>query len=501
MKEKPIDLNRSNFQLYTQTDIVERADGYIRFRTETEITENGRIYFSTVGELREGNWISQTVSSTKERFLAELDDEPVTDLVPVQQELIPSQTGLIIPESRRAMAYRMLHRYINEPFFQSESDKHEQMMSAPSRTVKEILSAYLGGGEGYAIKTYLAYATAMHKFKNTFLRDEQHPDGKHPLEVTAGDLERYYYHVSKRNLKERYLMDVMKITRATFKIIKKRDPLFDCELLHLKEKFPKLLRLITPLVSDKEPHPCMTESEMALLCEYLDDKKEYRPPKSSVHPFYDAYGIVRLAYAGGLRRAEICDLRWQNFEKTSDGWYVNVKRKGTGGHPVRQDIGKHDGQMAFDTCLARFRFLFNREPKPHEPVLLMPAFAGDPERPMKPETVAYNRIKMLEPIVRGEEVDPLCKLRIKPEIWWRPHMFRGTRGAVLYANGMQIGAVSKWLGHKDVQTTIDYYVPVSERAAIYERAITAEIDNADKPEQKVDIALYSQKNKWRRWKK
>jgi integrase len=132
---------------------------------------------------------------------------------------------------------------------------------------------------------------------------------------------------------------------------------------------------------------------------------------------------VRVALLSGLRVAELGDLTWESMDLEAK--MIQVVGKGKKWRPVPMG----------DELLALIKLL-NADGKRRGPV-----FAGASGLPWS----------------RGKWVHLLDPLRVHvPKVYgW--HIFRHTFATRLVQRGCSIAKISKWMGHANIQVTLDYY--------------------------------------------
>ncbi|MBU0490313.1 MAG: tyrosine-type recombinase/integrase [Chloroflexi bacterium] len=137
---------------------------------------------------------------------------------------------------------------------------------------------------------------------------------------------------------------------------------------------------------------------------------------------------IRLFLSSGIRRAELCALRWKHLDLTAAPPTLKVVQ-GKGGNDRTVPLLSWTAQE-----LARYQA--DRGAGPEDPV-----FASAQGKPLKPDAITYMFVRLVTPAM-GQRVTP--------------HMLRHTYATLLSNNGVDVLHVQKLLGHSQVSTTQIY---------------------------------------------
>ena len=178
------------------------------------------------------------------------------------------------------------------------------------------------------------------------------------------------------------------------------------------------------------------------------------PVKGAKH---DLRHLLLLARATGLRRAEICQLRWEDIHERSGQIVIPAERVKT----------HHDRTVTITQAVARVldeRRLRLAELGATESLFVFPGYTQkkrrvtiNPSIPMKPEHVTRRvwqlvqrcvRLGLIEEIKRGERISL--------------HNLRHTRITELHASGLPLKTIMDESGHKKLPTNLNYTHPSEE---------------------------------------
>ena len=187
------------------------------------------------------------------------------------------------------------------------------------------------------------------------------------------------------------------------------------------------LRLVTPSTVNRTVPVRKTNAELRTR-EYLTDAEVARlteAAKANRWGHRDATMIL-IAYRHGLRAAELVDLRWDQIDFTAATLAVRRVKKGSPStHPIRGDELR---------ALRRMQ----REQEPRSP------FVFTSERGAPFTTAGFARLV--------ERAGEAAELKFKAH----PHMLRHACGFALANKGHDTRALQAYLGHRNIQHTVQY---------------------------------------------
>jgi integrase len=177
--------------------------------------------------------------------------------------------------------------------------------------------------------------------------------------------------------------------------------------------------------------------------------------------------MIKLAYGTGMRRAEICGLRWGDIDLEAGVIHVRQQVQCQGGGTLVTKLPKHDKKRAVDITPDLVALLRVRSARAaamaidggHGSLAERPVFVGKGGRYMIPESVTQQ--------FRKSYANKL-NLRTVGGARVSFHDLRHGHATALLDNGAVVKYVSERLGHATVKITTDYYQSVTDegRAAI-----------------------------------
>lgn len=265
--------------------------------------------------------------------------------------------------------------------------------------------------------------------------------GQIPLQaLTAAELDRLYSHLATAGRKARREGDApaglsLRTVRYLHSIIGKA--LADAERKGLVSR--NVARLASPPAASSTRAPEMTAWTPEELRTFLASVTEHHHG-----------AMFRLAAMTGLRRGELCGLRWADVDL--DASRLTVRRTITtiGHKPVAGDVKSVRSRRSIDVDAATMAALRAHRTAQLEQRMLMGAgyedqgqvFAMPDGQPWNPDTIT-------------QAFDRLVRASGLPRI--RLHDLRHTHASHLLAAGVNVKVVSERLGHASVAFTLDTY--------------------------------------------
>jgi len=289
-------------------------------------------------------------------------------------------------------------------------------------------------GAGLSPNTYRSYLEAVKQFY-------RFTEGKHPLQVTAGDIEAFYDDLVHRvDLSTAYLR-VMGLKRF-FAGIRAVLPIYTSPFETMTEKLTHKLNRTRRKHRTKA---ALTRSEADALIQWL---------RLDISPIgQENLALVTILLTSGLRASELCSLRWAAVQR-GEGWYCTFTAKG--GETQEQPLVDAAVMLARESCRARL----GRELQPEDALFwTLPAFRGDPPRPIAYHAL-WTRIGAIGKAARAAGI-------LKRELQFTPHLFRRSFATLLVKGGMNAKAVQILTRHASIETLFQHYIDSEERPDPY----------------------------------
>lgn len=172
--------------------------------------------------------------------------------------------------------------------------------------------------------------------------------------------------------------------------------------------------------------------------------------------------IINLLMVGGMRRAEVCGLKWDavDFEKKRVHIHVNLLYSPDVG--IYEDSTKTESSERYVNLPQETMDLLSEYKKWYTEMkdkfgnrwhdtnfLFFQEKSGNEGKPINPDTVTRF-------------LDEFSERKGLPHI--NPHAFRHTMASVMCFNGIDPVSISRRLGHSKVSTTVDYYSHIMKEA-------------------------------------
>jgi integrase/recombinase XerD len=298
-------------------------------------------------------------------------------------------------------------------------------------------------GQGLSPNTYRSYLTAVRLFY-------QFTEGKHPLQVTPGDIEAFYddlvqrvdrstAYLRIRGLKKFFagIRNVLPIYTSPFEVM--------CETLHQKLNRTK---------KGNRTKKALTVAELRALLAWLEGD---RTPRG-----IEDRAIVYMLSTSGLRASELCQLRWQDLDYSEGTW--TARFIGKGGLSAEQELYP----AAVEACRQYFRAAFRRDPAPVDALFwTAPALPGATPAPMEYH-VLWFRVHTIGARARGTGI-------LTRELQFSPHLFRRSYATALYKSGMGLKAIQEKTRHASMEVLTRHYISDEAPASPYFDKILQEV--------------------------
>ena len=185
---------------------------------------------------------------------------------------------------------------------------------------------------------------------------------------------------------------------------------------------------------------------------YLRESGEDMPS-----PYLDAFGLILWT---GLRRGELCGLKWSAVDLDNSALYVvnNRQEKRGGGYVEKAPKTKASRRpisLSPDCVDFLRRILKDQENFRLENPSVASAWPDDPYVICNPDGSTFG------PHVLNRHFTNMCQRYRLPHT--TPHRLRHTHASLLYDQGFNMKEIAQRLGHASVATTMDIYTHLFEQ--------------------------------------
>jgi integrase len=292
-------------------------------------------------------------------------------------------------------------------------------------------------GRGHTPGTYATYRARVKLFY-------EWSGGKHPAQVTAGDLEAYYEHRTALVGRNTAHLDVFSM-KALLGGLRAYFPRYRSPFDGMTKKLWKKLSRTKQNGTKK----ALNRLEVRKIIDFL-------ALNTSIKGRED-YAIFRMLYATGLRGSELCAITWGDLELDEEEQTYYLAGIGKGGKPFRQEVVDPE---AVPTAKAYFLAAFDREPRAKDHVFwTQPSYHGEQVRPL-PYHALYDRVVGIGARVKAAGI-------VTRNITFSPHLLRRSIITNLSKAGMRVKALQKFSRHSNANTLLAFYVDDDEPAKKY----------------------------------
>ncbi|MBA7493377.1 Tyrosine recombinase XerC [subsurface metagenome] len=305
------------------------------------------------------------------------------------------------------------------------------------RSFKDV-ERYLLKGAGLAQNTYKTYLSAVKGFY-------EYTGGKHPLQITPGDIEAWYDDLLKTVDRNSACIKVYGLKRFFAGIQENVLKIYTSPFELMSEK------LLKKLGRSKKPKrgKALNIAEVNRLLDMLDYDESTIGLENKA--------MIKLMLGTGLRAAELCNLKWQDVEFDEDESKYYVSGVGKGDKPFTQEVAIPE---AIADVERYFRKHFHRKPRPEDYLFYtVSSHKGNGNKQMN-NTVLFLRMRKVGEKARAKGVTTR-------NISWSPHLMRRTCGTILDKLKMSPVSIQRFLRHSSLQTTAQFYIVDSEPAGPY----------------------------------
>jgi site-specific recombinase XerD len=299
-------------------------------------------------------------------------------------------------------------------------------------------------GAGLSANTYRCYLGSVRAFY-------EWSGGKHPLQITAADVEGFYDELLKRVDRATAYNRIQGLKRF-FAGVQTVVPIFSSPFKTMTEK---LLHKLNRCARKKRTKSALTKSEALALLAWLG--------ADATAEGQEDHAIVMMLLTSGLRGSEFCQLSWDRVQfSEEDGWYFRFVAKG--GDEQEQELYA----PAVDLARKAFAARFGHEPKPTDVLFwTLPAYQGDRPRPLAYHAL-WTRVHRIGERARVAGI-------LKRELQFSPHLFRRSFATLLARSGMDLKSVQVLTRHASIETLCKHYVDTSEKSTPAFARILAEV--------------------------
>jgi integrase/recombinase XerD len=287
-------------------------------------------------------------------------------------------------------------------------------------------------GAGLSPNTYRSYLQAVKQFYSF-------TEGKHPLQVTPGDIEAFYDDLVKRVDRSTAYLRVKGLQKF-FAGIRNVLPIYTSPFEVMGEKLHQKLNRTKKGNRTKK---ALAAAEIKGLLSWLS--------QDSTLMGRGNHAMIFTLVTSGLRASELCQLTWGDLDLTEGVWTARF-------------IGKGDKQAeqelytpAVEACRSYFMTVHGRAPQPSDALFwTLPAYPGDVARPMTYHTL-WNR-------VREVGTQAVAAGVLTRELQFSPHLFRRSYATLLYKSGMGLKAIQEKTRHANIEVLCKHYISDEEPA-------------------------------------
>ena len=321
---------------------------------------------------------------------------------------------------------------------------NKEYISRDKQTFGEYLAEYLASRVGANNLSPNTTSNMHYYFNNIHRRDVQYV----PLQdVTKHDIQKVIDELIELKRAPNYMKNLCKFLYTAFewavddnKIL--RNPMQGSN----KGKRKTINR---PKVNSKGDVPIWSLAQMdSYLQQSRDDKHS---------PYLDAYGLILWT---GLRRGEVCGLKWSAIDL--DKAVLSVTNNRTDNPygpgyielPPKTEAGWRTISLSEDCVKFLRRSLNDQENYRLENPTADSAWPDDPYVICNPDGTLFG------PKILNRNFTKMCNRYGLPHS--TPHKLRHTHASLLYADGANMLELAQRLGHASVQTTMDIYTHLFE---------------------------------------
>lgn len=279
-------------------------------------------------------------------------------------------------------------------------------------------------GAGLSPNTYRAYLCAVRQLY-------EFTKGKHPMQITPGDIEAFYDDLAKRVDRNTAALRIAGLKKF-FAGIRTVLPIYTSPFELMPEKLKNKLGLCRVREIKR---PWLEEGELHELLAWL--------ALDTTTQGVENHAILYMLSTSGLRANELCQLRWGDLDLCEGTW--TTRFTGKGGTDAEQELYA----PAVEACRKYFVLLKRRNPEPGDALFwTLPVLPGEQPAPMRYH-VLWRRVHLVGERARAAGI-------LKRVIDLTPHSLRRT-GACIVDKYLGTKAARNFLRHRPSNTEV--YLP------------------------------------------
>lgn len=299
-------------------------------------------------------------------------------------------------------------------------------------------------GAGLSPTTYQSYKKAYKYFYD-------YTDGKHILQVIAGDIEAWYDSMIDRGIDRNTAKARISGIKKVFEGVRIHIPFYTSPFEGMSEK---LKRKLGKTKKGNRTKAALSKTEIKTILAWLEQDGSIKGLEN--------YAITYMLVTSGLRASELLQLKWKDLQYDPETQTWKAYFIGKGGKEAEQELYPE----AVGACLNYFTQAFEREPKPEDNLFwTVPSFPGDDPRPLSYPTL-WTRFKGMGKKIIKDQI-------IKRVLIITPHTLRRTYATLLNKAGMGLKAIQLKTRHASIETLTKHYIDDSEPAGPYLQRILA----------------------------
>jgi integrase/recombinase XerD len=298
-------------------------------------------------------------------------------------------------------------------------------------------------GAGLSPNTYRAYLAAVKQLY-------EFTKGKHPLQITPGDIEAFYDDLAKRVDRNTAALRTAGLKRF-FRGMQAVVPIYTSPFDLMAEK---LQAKLSRTKKGNRTKKALTAAELRALLAWLE--------QDTTTEGLENHAIVYMLSTSGLRASELCQLRWGDLDLSEGTW--TARFTGKGGADAEQELYT----PAVEACRRYFIFVKRRNPEPADALFwTLPVVPGEQPAPVRYH-VLWRRVHLVGERARAAGI-------LKRELQFSPHLFRRSYASALYKSGMGLKAIQEKTRHASLEVLTRHYIDDSEPASGYLTKILQEV--------------------------
>lgn len=268
-------------------------------------------------------------------------------------------------------------------------------------------------------------------------------DGLHPLQVTAGHIEKYYEKRCKEAKRSTVYLEIQAL-KSFFKGI--RDNVISIYHSPFDDMSDQMKKKLNKSGKGGGVKDVLHIREVKKLLAWFKSDNSLMGREN--------YALIIMLLTSGLRAFELLQLKWKDIEELEgeSGLEYYARFTGKGYKPARQPLYG----PAVDVVRKYFKKAFSRAPQADDCLFYtVPRYKREHVRPLEYHTL-YDRLKNVGIEARKAGV-------LKRDIVFSPHLMRRTYATtMLYKSGMGIKAIQAATRHASFEVLWKHYINDTE---------------------------------------